>query len=111
MDALRTTNPGQAFSILKRMGAMPGDSIDSNTFSLPSHERDNLSDDQCAERIAEHFASISSEFPPLDVSTMPDRVQTILLSPVNPPVVSDHEVYEKVRAAKKSLVSPMTSQR
>ena len=80
---------------------MPGDSIDSNTFALPSHERDNLSDDQCAEHIAEHFASISREFPPLDVSTMPDRVQTILLSPVNPPVVSDHEVYEKIRVAKK----------
>ena len=101
MDALRTTNPGQAFQTLKRMGAMPGDCIDSNTFSLPNHEQDNLSDEECAERIADHFAAISSEFPPLDVAALPDRVQTKLLSTFRPPVVSDYEVCEKIKAAKK----------
>ena len=101
MDALRDTNPGQAYAILKRMGAMPGDCIDANTFSLPSHERDNLSDEQCAERIAEHFALISSEFPPLDVSSLPPRVQTKLQCTDSPPVVSDYDVYRKIRAAKK----------
>ena len=100
MDALRVTNPGQAYNILKKMGAMPGDCIDSSTFSLPSHERDNLTDEQCAERIAEHFASISSEFPPLNVTSLPTRVQTKLQCTDSPPVISDYDAYRKIRAAK-----------
>ena len=36
MDDLMTTNPGKAYSILKKMGAAPGDCIESNTFTLPS---------------------------------------------------------------------------
>ena len=83
------------------MGAMPGDCIDSNSFSLPNHERDNLSDQQCAERIADHFAAISSEFPPLDVTTLPARVQTKLECTDGAPVISDYEAYRKIRSAKK----------
>ena len=101
MDALRDTNPGKAFNILKRMGSMPGDCIDGNTFKLPSHEQENLSDEQCAEHIADHFAEISNQFPPLDLTSLPARVQTKLQSSDRPPVVSDHEVYSKIRAAKK----------
>ena len=103
LDALRETNPGQAYHILKKMGAQPGDCIDANnTFTLSNHEDDNLSEEKSAERIAEHFAAISQEFPPLDVSQLPDRVQTKLDcvdSP--PPSVSEYDTYLKIRAAKK----------
>ena len=85
MDALKNTNPGQAYNILKRMGAMPGDCIDGNTFSLPNHEEDNLSHEQCAERIADHFAEISNQFHPLDVATLPTHVQTKLKCSDRPP--------------------------
>ena len=61
------------------MGAQPGDCIDaSNTFTLPNHEGENLTEEESAEQIAEHFAAISQEFPPLDVSQLPDRVKTKL---------------------------------
>ena len=63
LDALKDTNPGKAFNILKRMGSMPGDCIDGNTFTLPSHEQENLSDEQCAEHIADHFAEIGNNTP------------------------------------------------
>ena len=33
MDSLKNTNPGQAFSNLKKMGAEPGDCVD----TIPSH--------------------------------------------------------------------------
>ena len=56
LEALRNTNPGQAYSILKKMGAEPGDCIDANTFTLPNHESENLSDDESAEQIAQHFS-------------------------------------------------------
>ena len=61
LDALRESNPGQAYSILKKMGAQPGDCVDGNGFTLPGHENENLSDEEAAERIADHFAAIRQE--------------------------------------------------
>ena len=89
-----------AYNILKKMGAQPGDCIDANQFTLPNHESENLCDEESAERIVQHFATISQEYPPLDVSSLPDRVQTKLQSEDSPPTVS--EVYKKIRAAKKN---------
>jgi hypothetical protein len=99
LNALRDTNPGQAYSILKKMGPQPGDCIDGNTFTLPGHE--NLSDEASAEQIAEHFAAISQEFPPLDVTKLPARVQNKLQCVDSPPIVSNYDAYVKIRAAKK----------
>ena len=99
LDALKETKPGQAYSILKKMGAQPGDCIDSNSFSLPSHEADNLTEEQSAEHIATHFAEISQQFPPLDISTLPLHVQKKLKCQDKAPVVSEYEVYNKIRAA------------
>ena len=75
LDAFEDAKPGQAFNVLKRLGAQPGDCADGGTFSLPEHENENLSVKQSAERMAEHFASISGDFPPLDISLLPSRVQ------------------------------------
>ena len=51
VEALKESQPGKAFSIFKSMGAQPGDCTDNNTFTLPNHM--NLSDQECAEAIAE----------------------------------------------------------
>ena len=101
LDALRESNPGQAYSILKKMGAQPGDCVDGNTFTLPSHENENLSDEEAAEKIADHFATISQEYPPLAINKLPGRVQTKLKSEDSAPLISDYEAYRKIRAAKK----------
>ena len=99
LDALRDAHPGKAYSILKKMGAQPGDCVDANTFTLPRHE--NLSDEEAAEQIAEHFAAISQEYPPLDVTTLPARVQSKLNCVDSAPSVSDYDASKKIRAAKK----------
>ena len=57
------------------MGAQPGNCIDANTFTLPQHESENLSDVESAERIAAHFEHISRVFPPLDVNCLHNCVQ------------------------------------
>ena len=102
MDELMEARPGQAYSILKRMGAQPGDCIDSNTFTLPGHEDENLTEEQSAERIADFFAQISQEFPPLDVKLLPPHVQHKLESESTPPpIIDNYDVYQKMRAAKK----------
>ena len=46
------SKPGQAYTILKKMGAQPGDCIDANTFTLPLHESESLSELQSAEKIS-----------------------------------------------------------
>ena len=101
LEALRDSKPGQAFNILKKMGSQPGDCIDSNTFSLPSHENESLSAGESAERIATHFASISQEFPPLDVSSLPAHVQSKLQCVDIPPVTTEYDAYREIMAAKK----------
>ena len=83
------------------MGAQPGDCIDSHTFTLPSHERESLTEEQSAERIANYFAQISQEYSPLDIKLLPSRVQTILEGESIPPVISEFEVYQKICSAKK----------
>ena len=57
IENLKESQPGKAYSTFKSMGAQPGDCTDNNTFTLPNHS--NLSDQESAEAIAEHFASIS----------------------------------------------------
>ena len=101
LDSLRDAKPGQAFSVLKRLGAQPGDCLDGSTFSLPTHESESLSELESAERIADHFASISQEFPPLSTDCLPSRVLTKLQSPGRPPSITEYDTYCKIRAAKK----------
>ena len=100
LDELREAKPGQIFSILKRLGARPGDCLDSNTFSLPQHESESLSAQQSAERIAQHFASISQEYQPLSINQLPAHVQDKINSPGTPPIVSEFDTYKRIRAAK-----------
>ena len=69
VESLKDTNPGKAYSILKKMGAMPGECENSSNFTLPGHE--NLSPTEAAEKIAEHFSQISREFPPLSNNLLP----------------------------------------
>ena len=84
------------------MGAQPGDCIDSHTFTLPSHERESLTEEQSAERIANYFAQISQEYSPLDIKLLPSRVQTILEGESIPPVISELRYIRKL-AQQKSL--------
>ena len=97
IDALKETKPGKAFGILKSMGAQPGVCDEDTTFTLPSHQTEGLTNKQSAE----YFASISSEYKPLDIDTLPARVKLSLSTKSHPPVISELECYEKIVAAKK----------
>ena len=75
VNELKFSNPGKMYSILKRLGSKPSESESNGSFSLPLHLQKNLSNDQSAEIIAEHFAAISQEFSPLIINVLPDQVK------------------------------------
>ena len=101
VDELKEAEPGKAFSVLKSMGAQPGDCTDETSFTLPIYQEANLTDQECCEKIAQHFASISSEYHPLHPDLLPDRVKARLADGTNPPFISEYECYVKLKAAKK----------
>ena len=70
--SLKEANPGKAFSILKKMGARPGDLEDTSNFLLPHHE--GLSKVESGNKIADHFSQVSAEYLPLSVEKLPPRV-------------------------------------
>ena len=101
MDDLNEAKPGKAFGVMKTMGAQPGDCSDDQTFSLPNHQELNLSDQECAEKIAEHFSLISNEYAPLSLSLLPTRVINRLNDQSSPPTISEHDCYLKIKETKK----------
>ena len=100
-EALKESNPGQAYRILKKLGAQPGDCTDDNTFSLPAHLAANLTNQESAERIAEHFSAISQEYAPLDQNRLPTRVKTKLNNCGAAPLVTTQDTLKKIQSAKK----------
>ena len=73
--------------------ARPGDAP-SKSFALPDHVERGLSELQSAEEIADFFSSISQEYDPLDVTSLPERVQMKLENDsCDHLTLEEHEVY------------------
>ena len=60
------------------MKAPPGESEDEGSFTLQTHLDQNLSTEESIEKIANFFAKISQEYPPLDQNLLPKRVRVKL---------------------------------
>ena len=102
--SLKEENPGKAYSALKKMGAQPGDCLDEGSFRLTEHVESNLSIAESAENIAQHFAKISQQYQPLDVSKLPKYVKDIMEDQVYDfelPTFTAAEVWDKIEHAKK----------
>ena len=57
IDKLLKAKPGQAYSLLSKLGARPGESDDTSSFTLPNHEGFTI--EQSADAIADYFADVS----------------------------------------------------
>ena len=102
--SLKEDDPGRAYQSLKKLGAQPGDCSDEGSFTLLSHLEENFTTQESAEKIAEHFAKISQEFPPLGLNLLPDNVKAKITAPLNPtevPEISDYDLYRAIRKSKK----------
>ena len=99
IEALKSLSLSKFYSKIKEIGARLGE-CSKSSFSITSHIEQNLDDTAAAEKIAEHFSSISKEFPPLDVQTLPNRVKDKLSeadAALNCPILEDYQVYDQFR--------------
>lgn len=94
------SNPGKANKLLKRLGAQPGDVPDESNFTLPKHQELGLCAEESADRIAQKFADISQEFPPIKITNLPERVQAEIMKTENVPFISRQMVETKIEKAK-----------
>ena len=104
VKSLKEENPGKAYAVLKKMGAQPGDCMEEGSFRLVEHIESNMTIAMSAEKIAEHFSSISQQYPPLDINKLPKYVQDIMKDTCYSfelPVLTEAEVWEKIQHAKK----------
>ena len=102
LEDVRTGNRNCAYSALRKLGVRPGDAT-LNTFTLPSHVEKNLSPQESAELIADHFAAISQDYEPIKIDNFPPNIREALSNPCMSvvPVLEDHQVYKKMCKAKK----------
>ena len=85
---LKTTNPAKWYTMMKRLGGL--DQMSRGRLEIESLE--GLSDQECAEAIAQSFASVSQEYSPLDRSQLPT-----FLPAGQPEQVTVFQVMEKIK--------------
>ena len=93
MTELKHTNPGEWYKIAKRIGAVDK-SANSDIFV---ESLKGLNNEECAQIIAEHFASISNEYLPVDNSKLPTY-----LPATKPLQVSELEIYKRLKKQKRT---------
>ena len=90
---LKVTNPGKWYHMAKKIGAvdkMSGGDIHVESLS-------NFDNAECANKIAEHFASVSNEYSPVNNELLP-----CYLPALPPPQVTEHDVYLRLEKMKKT---------
>ena len=101
-DELKNGDRSSSYSALRKLGARPGEAA-GNTFTLPDHVDQNLSARQSADIIADHFASISQNYDPINLANFPPRMRAELEQPDMSvvPCLEEFEVFKKICKAKK----------
>ena len=103
IETLKKCNLSQFYRKIKVIGSRLNE-CDPPTISLPEFIEEGLSPAEAAERMALHFSSISKEYPPLNIDTLPDRVKKKILAEnvmADAPKIEPYEVYEKFSNRKK----------
>ena len=100
MEKLRTSNRNSGYSILKKMGARMGENFN-NDLNFSNHI--NMTSQQIADDIAQHFSAISQEYEPLNINQLNNDIKKKMdeISPSEIPELSEFQVYKKIIAAKK----------
>ena len=84
VSELKMTDPGKWYKMAKQIGAV--DKISGGDIQVQSLA--NMNNAQCAQKVAEHFASISQEYRPVDINQLPCYLPAQL-----PPILDELEVF------------------
>ena len=90
---LKSTDPGKWYHMAKKIGAV--DKMSQGDIQVESLS--GLNNKQSAQKIAEHFASISNEYLPINTEQLPSY-----LPAQPPPQVSEFDVYTRLQKLKKT---------
>ena len=90
---LKQTAPGKWFSMAKKIGAVENKSSD----DVVVDSLKNLSNQEAANAIAQHFAAVSNEYSPMDFSKLP-----AYLPAPPPPQIDEITVYRGLTSIKKT---------
>ena len=88
---LKQSEPGKWYKMAKRIGAID----QMNPVDIKVEELEGLDNKSCAEMIAKSFASVSQEYSPISLESLPSY------RPIQkPPQVEEFSVYEKINKLK-----------
>ena len=90
---LKISNPGKWYAMIKKIGGV--DQMTNGEIQVECLS--NYTNKECADKIAEHFASISNEYAPVDLTQLPSY-----LPAPPPPKVEEYEVYIRLCGLKKT---------
>jgi hypothetical protein len=94
---LKSTNPSKFYQMCKKIGT--GDQMNGKELDIECLS--GLNDQECAEAVGQGFASVSSQYEPLDRSKLPAYLPSL-----PPPQVEEYMVYRKlckVKSTKSTL--------
>ena len=91
---LKQSDPGKWYQMAKRLG-----SVDQMTDGqIQVNELADYSDQESANKIAEHFAAVSNTYNPIDIESLPCYLPAQL-----PPQVDNYRVYQKLSQLKVNI--------
>ena len=90
---LKSSNTRKWFQQIKSFGGISSE----NTGKLQIESLKGLNDQECAEKVAQHFASVSQEYEPVDRMRLP-----CFLPAEKPPQVNVFQVLTKIKEVKKT---------
>ena len=91
VNELKQTNPSRFYQMCKKIGL--GDQMNSGDIKVECLK--GLSDQECADTVAQGFAAVSNQYEPLDSNKLPAYLPSL-----PPPQVEEYQVYEKLKRLK-----------
>ena len=90
---LKQSDPGRWYQMAKKIGAING----SESGDIKVESLSHLSNSECAQTIAEHYAAVSNEYSPITSSVLPSYLPAL-----PPPQVEEYDVYLRINRLKKT---------
>ena len=87
VNELKLTNPSRFYQMCKKIGL--GDQMSGE---IKVECLKGLSDQECADKVAQGFAAVSNQYEPVDRSKLPAYLPSL-----PPPKLEEYQVYEKLR--------------